>query len=117
MYLSASPYGKKAYACAQSAWLAASVWLRLARLPPPASRVRRSRRLRDTLAAAPGLLAHALITETVKYCPMRCKLKFTAVHKRYAARASQRVADKHTLTLAAALGCAVLSPAQAASTP
>ncbi len=34
------------------AWLAASVWLRLARMPPPASRVRRSRRLRDTLAAA-----------------------------------------------------------------
>ena len=28
----------------------------------PASRVRRSRRLRSTLAAAPGLLAHALVT-------------------------------------------------------
>ncbi len=42
--------------------LAASVWLRLARLPPPASRVRCSRRLRDTLTAAPGLLAHASVT-------------------------------------------------------
>ncbi len=52
------------------AWLAASMWLRLARLPPPASRVRRSRRLRDTLAAAPGLLAHASVTEAVKFCPM-----------------------------------------------
>ena len=29
----------------------------------PASRVRRSRRLRSTLAAAPGLLAHALVTK------------------------------------------------------
>ncbi len=29
----------------------------------PASRVRRSRRLRFTLAAAPGLLAHALVTK------------------------------------------------------
>ncbi len=47
------------------AWLAASVWLRLARLPPPASRMRRSRRLRDT--AAPGLLAHASVTEIVKF--------------------------------------------------
>ena len=57
------------------AWLAASVWLRLARLPPPASRLRRSRRLRDTLAAAPGLLAHASVTETVKFRPMGPKLK------------------------------------------
>ena len=31
----------------------------------PASRVRRSRRLRSTLAAAPGLLAHALVTKQV----------------------------------------------------
>ncbi len=30
----------------------------------PASRVRRSRRLRSTLAAAPGLLAHALVTNS-----------------------------------------------------
>jgi hypothetical protein len=52
------------------AWLAASVWLRLARLLPPASWVRRLRRLRDTLTAAPGLLAHACVTETVKFCPM-----------------------------------------------
>ncbi len=51
----------------------ASVWLRLACLPPPASRVRRSCRLRDTLAA-PGLLAHASVTETVKFCPMGPKL-------------------------------------------
>jgi hypothetical protein len=29
----------------------------------PVSRVRRSRRLRSTLAAAPGLLAHALVTQ------------------------------------------------------
>jgi hypothetical protein len=43
------------------AWLAASVWLRLA------SRARRSRRLRDTLAAAPGLLAHASVTRTVNF--------------------------------------------------
>jgi hypothetical protein len=61
------------------AWLAASVWLRLARLPPPASRMRRSRRLRDTLAAAPGLLAHACVTETVKLCPMGPKLRYAAV--------------------------------------
>jgi hypothetical protein len=45
------------------AWrLAACRWLRLARLPPPASRVRRSRRQRNTLAAPPGLLAHASVT-------------------------------------------------------
>jgi hypothetical protein len=56
---------QKACACAQWPWLAASVWLRLARLPPPASRVRRSRRLRDTLAAAPGLLAHTSVTEII----------------------------------------------------
>ena len=29
----------------------------------PTSRVRRSRRLRSTLAAAPGLLAHAFVTK------------------------------------------------------
>ncbi len=32
--------------------------------------MRRSRRLRDTLAAAPGLLAHASVTEVAKLCPM-----------------------------------------------
>ncbi len=53
--------------------------MRLARLPPPASRVRRSRRLRDTLAAAPGLLAHALVTETVKYSPMGPELRYAVV--------------------------------------
>jgi hypothetical protein len=45
------------------AWLAASVSLRLACLPAPASWVWRSRRLRSTRAAAPGLLAHALVTK------------------------------------------------------
>ncbi len=42
----------------------ASVSLRLFHSSPaaPSSRVRRSRRLRSTLAAAPGLLAHALVT-------------------------------------------------------
>jgi hypothetical protein len=74
-----SPYGKRSCACAQNAWLAASVWLRLARKPPPASRVRRSRRLRDTLAAAPGLLAHACVTEAVKLCRMGPKLRHTVV--------------------------------------
>jgi hypothetical protein len=49
------------------AWLAASVWLR------------RSRRLRDTLVAAPGLLAHASVTEAVKFSPMGPKLRHTAV--------------------------------------
>ncbi len=61
------------------AWLAASVWLRLARLPPPASRLRRLRRLRDTLAAAPGLLVHASVTDTVIFCPMGPKLRPTAL--------------------------------------
>ena len=56
-------------------WLAASVWLRLARLPPPASRVRRSRRLRDTLAAASGLLARASVTEAVNFSLMGPKLR------------------------------------------
>jgi hypothetical protein len=60
----------KACACARRPGAAASMWLRLARLPPPASRMRRLRRLRDTLAAAPGLLAHDSVTETVKLCPM-----------------------------------------------
>jgi hypothetical protein len=63
-----SPYDRKAYACAP----------RLG-LPPPASRVRRSRRVRDTLAAAPGLLAHASVTEAVNICLMRPKLCYTAV--------------------------------------
>ncbi len=53
--------------------------LRLARLPPPASRLRRSRRLRDTLAAAPGLFAHACVTETVNFYPMGPKLRHTGV--------------------------------------
>jgi hypothetical protein len=61
------------------AWLAASVWLQLARLLPPASRVRRSRRLRGKLEAAPGLLAHDSVTEVVKICPMGSKLRYTAL--------------------------------------
>ncbi len=65
VYLSYGPIGEM-LRIRSKAWLAARVWLQLARLPPPASRVRRSRRLRDTLAAAPGLLAHASVTETVK---------------------------------------------------
>jgi hypothetical protein len=70
------------------AWLAASVWLRLPRLPPPAIRVRCSRHLRDTLAAASGLLAHASVTEIVKFSPMGPKLRCNAVsHKQ--ARAQQ----------------------------
>ncbi len=66
-----SPYGEmrmlalKGLACRKR--VAAAI---VARLPQPASKVRRSRRLRDTLAAAPGLLAHASVTETGKFCPM-----------------------------------------------
>ncbi len=65
---------QKACARAQRPGAAASVWLRLARLPLPASRVRRSRRLRDTLAA-PGLLARASVAETVTLCLMGPKLR------------------------------------------
>ncbi len=39
----------------------------------------RSRRLLDTLAAAPGLLAHASVTETVKIVRWVQKLRYTAV--------------------------------------
>ena len=46
------------------AWLAARVSLRLARLPRTASSAQRSRRLRSTRAAAPGLLARAEVTNT-----------------------------------------------------
>ncbi len=58
---------QKSVCMRSKAWLAASVWLRQARLPPSASRMRRSRRLRDTLAAAPGLLAHASVTGAVNF--------------------------------------------------
>jgi hypothetical protein len=37
-----------------------------------------SRRLRDTLATAPGLLAHASVTETIQFCPMGPTLRYTA---------------------------------------
>ena len=43
------------------AWLAARMPLRLARLP----RAQRSRRLRSTRAAAPGLLAHTEVTKNI----------------------------------------------------
>ncbi len=69
---------QKSMCMRSKAWLAESVWLRLARLPPPASRMRRSRRLRDTLAAAPGLLAHASVTQAVKFCRMGPKLRHPA---------------------------------------
>jgi hypothetical protein len=59
------------------AWLAARVSLRLARVPHTASSAQRSRRLRSTLAAAPGLLAHANVTK--KYFSMGPKLRHTAV--------------------------------------
>ncbi len=49
---------------------------------PAASRLRRSRRLRDTLAAAPGLLAHASVTEAVNFCPMGPKLRHAMVTRR-----------------------------------
>ncbi len=52
---------------------------RVAAAAATASRVRRSRRLRDTLAAAPGLLAHASVTEAVKLCPMGPKHRHTVV--------------------------------------
>ncbi len=79
MYLSFHHTVKKSMCMRSKAWLAASVWLRRARMPPPASRVRRSRRLRDTLAAAPTLLTHASVTETIQLCPMGLKLRHTAV--------------------------------------
>ncbi len=41
--------------------------------------MRRSRRLRDTLVAAPGLLAHASVTEAIKLSLMGPKLRYTAV--------------------------------------
>ncbi len=70
VYLSFHPMAKKNICMHAKAWLA--------RLPPPASRMRRSRRLRDTLAAAPGLLAHASVTTTVKFSPMGPQLRYIA---------------------------------------
>ena len=58
------------------AWLAASVSLKLARLPRTASRVRRSHRLRSALAAAPGLLAHAEVTKNTYLFSMGPKLRY-----------------------------------------
>ncbi len=60
-----SPYDNKACACAQRPSAAAQACG--AAYKQDAAR---SRRLRDTLAAAFGLLAHALVTEPVKCCPM-----------------------------------------------
>jgi hypothetical protein len=62
-------HSEKSICMRSKAWLAASVWLRLARLPPPASVCLLLARLCDTLAAAPGLLAHACVTATVKFSP------------------------------------------------
>ncbi len=87
VYLSFHPMAKEhVHALKGLAW----VWLQLARLPPPASRMRRSRRLRDTLAAAPGLLAHASVTEAVSFCPMGPKLRLTL---RYSVLCVQSCAD------------------------
>ena len=61
------------------AWLAARVSLRLARLPRTASSAQRSRRLCSTRAAAPVLLAHADVTENIKYFLMGPKLRHPAV--------------------------------------
>ncbi len=44
-----------------------------------AATCKQARRLRDTLAAAPGLLAHASVTEKVKLRPMGPKLRYAAV--------------------------------------
>ncbi len=59
-------YDQQKMCMRSKAWLAASVSLRLARLPRTASSAQRSRRLRSTLAAAPGLRAHALVTKQFK---------------------------------------------------
>ncbi len=72
-------------------------WLRLARLPPPASRLRRSRRLRDTLAAAPGLLAHASITEVVNFCRVGPKLRHTVLLQDRLVDAERRANDAETV--------------------
>ena len=50
-----------------TAWLAVRVPLWLARLPRTASSAQRSRRLRSTCTAAPGLLAHAEVTKTLYF--------------------------------------------------
>ncbi len=78
MYLSFGP-NAESVRMRSKAWRVASVLLRLARLPPPASRMRRSSRLHDTLTAAPGLLAHASVTEAAKFCPMGPNLRGIAV--------------------------------------
>ena len=63
------------------AWLAASVSLRLARLPRTASSAQRSRRLRSTLAAAPVLLAHANVAENINIFSMGPKLRYPTVSR------------------------------------
>jgi hypothetical protein len=55
------------------------VSLQLARLPCTAGSAQRSRHLRSTRAAAPVLLAHAEVTENIKYFYMGPKLRHTAV--------------------------------------
>ena len=65
------------------AWLVARLSLRLARLPRTASSAQRSRRLRSTRAAAPVLLAHADVTENIKYFSMGPKLRHPTVAGRH----------------------------------
>ncbi len=63
------------------AWLAVRVSLPLARLPRTASSAQRSRRLRSTRAAAPVLLAHAIVTENINILSMGPKLRHTTVRR------------------------------------
>jgi hypothetical protein len=84
------------------AWLAASVWLRLVSLPPPASNVRRLRRLCDILAAVSGLIAHASVTETVEFCHLDLFfLQPLLMYGRRCARAHPRSSLVQTLRKAA----------------
>ena len=60
-------------------WLAARVSLQLARLPRTARCAQRSRRLRSTRAAAPVLLAHANVTESINIFLMGPNLRYPMV--------------------------------------
>ena len=61
----------------------------------PASRVRRSRRLRFTLAAAPVLLAHANVTEIINIFSMGPKLRYPMVMLQGNANGKHAPNDKH----------------------
>ena len=61
------------------AWLAARVSLRLARLPRTASSAQCSRRLRSTRAAAPVLLAHAVVTKNIIFFSMGPKFRYCGI--------------------------------------